>query len=121
MEQSHDATSYPLIVVEAAVLIDAGWDDLFDAVWVVKAPVATTADRLISDRGMDGQDASLRIDAQQSRRGIGNLQEEIDRGTVTTVIENNGSIEDLTKTLAEKLSDPSSWKNSIPIKASKKQ
>eukprot|EP00567_Pseudictyota_dubia_P008475 CAMPEP_0197441516 /NCGR_PEP_ID=MMETSP1175-20131217/7770_1 /TAXON_ID=1003142 /ORGANISM="Triceratium dubium, Strain CCMP147" /LENGTH=332 /DNA_ID=CAMNT_0042971809 /DNA_START=202 /DNA_END=1200 /DNA_ORIENTATION=+ len=103
-----------VVVIEAAMLIDAGWDDLCDAVWVIKAPTATTRDRLVSDRSMDRQDASMRIDAQQARRGIGNLQEELDKGAVTAVIENNGSIDDLTKSLAENLSDPSSWKDTIP-------
>lgn len=112
----HNATSTSLVIVEAAVLIDAGWDDLFDAVWVVQAPATTTTDRLISDRGMDGPDATIRIDAQQSRRGIGNLQEEVEKGTVTAVIENNGTIDALTTRLAEKLSNPLAWKNRIPFK-----
>ena len=81
-----------IVVVEAAVLLDANWDDnnLFDAIWVVRSSSQVSADRLVENRGMEKDDALKRMEAQQSRRGIGNLDEEIEKGVVTGIIDNNG-------------------------------
>ena len=102
--------SPPIIVVEAAVLLDAGWSDLFDAIWVVRSPQSIQRERLTSDRGMDGQDADARIEAQNSRRGIGNLNEETRKGgCVKCVIDNDGTIDELRERLRGALYDPESW------------
>ena len=63
---------------------------MFDAIWVVRSSSEISADRLVVNRGMDREDALKRMEAQLSRRGIGNLDEEIKSGCVTAVIENDG-------------------------------
>lgn len=85
-----------IVVIEAAVLLDANWDsdNLFDAVWVIKSSAQTSTKRLVEKRGMKESDAVKRIKAQYKRRGIGNLEEELSGGTVTAVIENNGEDEE---------------------------
>lgn len=54
------------IVVEAAVLLEAGWQTLVDEVWVVVAPPAIAIPRLVASRGLTPEDATKRIAAQLS-------------------------------------------------------
>jgi dephospho-CoA kinase len=100
----------PVVVLEAAVLLDAEWDDLLDGIWVVTAPKSVALDRLVETRGLLQEEAEKRITAQDSRRGIGNLDEEISNGVVTGVIENKGSLDDLKQALGVALNDSRSWK-----------
>ena len=109
-DNDSDDTKIPVVIVEAAVLLDAGWDDILDGIWVVTASKSTAITRLIETRNLSQEEALKRYDAQISRRGIGNLQDEINQGIVSSVIENNGSIEDLKVTLKDALSNPKSWK-----------
>jgi dephospho-CoA kinase len=102
--------SMPVVVLEAAVLLDAEWDDLLDGIWVVTAPKSVTLNRLMETRGLPQEEAEKRITAQDSRRGIGNLDEEISNGVVTGVIENKGSLDDLKQALGLALKDSRSWK-----------
>ena len=99
----------PVIVVEAAVLLDAGWQEFLDGVWVVSVPQAQAIQRLQANRGLSVEDAEKRIMAQQVRRGIGNLDEEVNNKVVSAVIDNRGSLEDLKQRLADKLNDRSAW------------
>jgi dephospho-CoA kinase len=103
-------SAVPVVVLEAAVLLDAEWDDILDGVWVVKAPKEVALRRLMETRGLSQDESEKRIQAQQSRRGIGNLEEEIQNKVVTNVIENSGSLEDLRNALEVALRDPKSWK-----------
>jgi dephospho-CoA kinase len=102
--------SVPVVVLEAAVLLDAEWDDILDGIWVVTAPKQIALDRLMETRGLSQEEAEKRINAQESRRGIGNLKEEIRNGVVTGVIENKGSLDELKQTLSAALNDSQSWK-----------
>jgi dephospho-CoA kinase len=99
----------PIIVVEAAVILDAEWMDFLDAVWVVTASQQVASYRLQNNRGLNMEEATKRIDAQISRRGIGNLQEEVDAGILSAVILNDGTLEDLKALLSKKLYDPNAW------------
>eukprot|EP00934_Nitzschia_sp_Nitz4_P004743 Nitzschia sp. Nitz4//scaffold2_size372955//365995//366903//NITZ4_000484-RA/size372955-processed-gene-0.462-mRNA-1//1//CDS//3329546961//4733//frame0 len=101
----------PIIVVEAAVLLDANWDDILDGIWVVRTPRTTALQRLMETRGLSEEEANKRIDAQESRRGIGNLEEELQNKVVSKVIENAGSLEDLKQSLQQALDDPKAWKS----------
>lgn len=56
----------PLRVVEAAVLIEGGWWDLFDEVWVVYAPCANTFTRLCQRDGLSIKQACQRLASQLS-------------------------------------------------------
>lgn len=99
----------PIIIVEAAVLLDAGWHEFQDGVWVVKVSPQVALERLQSERGMTHDEALQRIEAQESRRGMKNLQDEIQNGVVTGVVDNSGDLEALKKGLREKLGDDKAW------------
>lgn len=99
----------PILVLEAAVLVDAGWLDLLDGMWVVKVPTAVALERLQSQRGLSAEDAKTRIDAQQTRRGIGNLQDEVDNGVVSCVIANDGNTDELKEKLNKALQENNCW------------
>jgi dephospho-CoA kinase len=82
------------IVVEAAILIEANWQPLFDEIWLVRAPREAVVARVESQRGLKPSETEARIRAQ--------LSDEERAKHATLVIENNGSIEelrDLLKTL----------------------
>ena len=104
----------PIIVVEAAVLIDTHWDDdgLFDAIWAIEASIDTSTQRLVHKRGMKHGDALQRLTAQQARRGIGNLFDELQKGVVTAKIINDVDCHDLqlrhnhTTSTTRRTSDP---------------
>jgi dephospho-CoA kinase len=100
-----------VVVLEAAVLLDAGWEDLLDGLWVVTTPTPVALQRLVEHRGFTHEEAQKRIEAQQPRRGIGNLGEEVEKGIVTKVIENEGSPEELQHKLQQALEDPTAWKS----------
>jgi dephospho-CoA kinase len=53
-----------VVVVEAIKLIEVGYHLDSDAVWVVTAPAAVRRARLMATRGLSGEDAQRRIDAQ---------------------------------------------------------
>ena len=54
------------VVVEAAVLLEAGWDALCDEVWVVVAPEGEVLRRLTRNGRMSEEDAQARIRAQMT-------------------------------------------------------
>jgi dephospho-CoA kinase len=53
-----------VVVLEAALLIEANWTDLADQVWVVAAPESDVLDRLSSQKGFTEEQARARIEAQ---------------------------------------------------------
>ena len=55
-----------VVAVEAAVLLEAGWQALVDQLWVVVAPVEVAIARLHDDRGVPEDQARARIAAQMS-------------------------------------------------------
>ena len=75
------------IVLEAAILVEAGWLPLVDEVWVVVASRDAVIDRIGAARGLSPQDIAARIDAQ--------LSDAERRRYAHVVIENTGSIDDL--------------------------
>ena len=56
----------PVVVVEAAVLFEAGWDSLVDEVWSTDAPEETVVARLVARNGLPEDEARKRINAQMS-------------------------------------------------------
>lgn len=74
-------------VLEAAVLFEAGWEDLVDEVWVVVVEPDLAVARLGSRNGLDPEAARARIDSQLS-----NAERTARAGVV---IENNGTLEEL--------------------------
>ncbi|MDO8611897.1 MAG: dephospho-CoA kinase, partial [Dehalococcoidia bacterium] len=55
-----------IAVLEAALLFDAGWDDLTDEVWVTVAPPEVAAARTAERSGISVEEALSRIRAQMS-------------------------------------------------------
>ena len=54
----------PVVVLEAAVLIEAKWTDLIDQIWVTTAPEEKVIDRLQNRIGLSEEQARARIAAQ---------------------------------------------------------
>jgi dephospho-CoA kinase len=53
-----------IVVLEAALLLEAGWRPLLDQLWVTTAPEATIVRRLKSSRGLSEEQALDRLHAQ---------------------------------------------------------
>ncbi len=87
------AARVPAIVIEAAVLLEAGWQDLCDEVWLVTAPAASVRERLAAERRMTPAQVAKRLGAQ--------LSEEERRRHADVVIENDGTLEQWRARLAE--------------------
>ena len=79
------------IVVEAAILIEANWQPLFDEIWLVRASREQVVARIESQRGLKPAETEARIRAQ--------LSDEERAKHATLVIENNGSLEELRELL----------------------
>lgn len=77
----------PLVVLEAAVLLEAEWQDLVDEVWVIVVEPDVAVRRLASRNGLNESAARARIESQLSNA------ERIARADV--VIENNATLDDL--------------------------
>jgi phosphopantetheine adenylyltransferase/dephospho-CoA kinase len=80
---------YPdgIVVLEAAVLFEAGWEDIGDETWVVVADRETAIERSILRNQIDRAAAERRIDSQLSN------EERISKAD--TVIENKGDLSEL--------------------------
>ncbi len=80
------------IVVEAAILIEANWQSVFDEVWLITAAKDFVIARVERERGLKPEQTEARIKAQ--------LSDDERRKHATIVIENNGTIEELKEQLA---------------------
>lgn len=61
-EHKEDRTK--VAVLEAALLFEAGWDDLVDQVWVIDSPRDQAVKRLQAKTGLSEGDIRARMDAQ---------------------------------------------------------
>lgn len=77
----------PLIVLDAAILFEAGWDALCDETWAVETEAETAVARLMARNGLTRGEALARINAQ--------LTTEERTGKAARVIRNDGSLEEL--------------------------
>ena len=77
----------PVAVLEAAVLLEAGWDDLVDTIWVVSTPPEVSLHRLQERSGLSEDEARARLSAQLS-----NAERE---ARADAVIRNDKGFEDL--------------------------
>ena len=73
-------------VLEAAVLIEAEWQDLADEVWVVTVPRLVAKQRLMERNGLSAVAADQRIDSQ--------LTDAERRKYADRLIDNSGSVDD---------------------------
>ena len=74
------------IVVEAAIMLEAGWR-FFDRIWVVIVRREVAIARVSASRGLDPQEVERRIDAQ--------ISNEERRRVADVVIENEGTLAEL--------------------------
>ena len=66
IKQSLDSNPNTVIVLEAAVLIEAGWQSLVDEIWVTTVDPSTAIERASARDGVDADAVQARIDAQLS-------------------------------------------------------
>jgi dephospho-CoA kinase len=57
-----------VVVLEAALLIEAGWKPLLDQLWVTTAPETTIARRLKKSRGLSEEQVMSRLQAQMPQK-----------------------------------------------------
>ncbi len=88
--ESGEATA---VVVEAPLLFEAGWGEMFDEVWVVTAPEGEALRRVVEARGTDAESARSRMRAQMSN------EDRLRRADAA--IDNSGSLDDLRASVTE--------------------
>ena len=76
-----------VVVLDAAVLIEAGWTDLTDEVWVTTAPEAHVIQRLQSRNNLTEEQVRARMSSQMP------TEEKAKHADV--IVENDGDLEDL--------------------------
>ncbi len=81
------AEGTPVVVLEAAVLIEADWAPITDEVWVVTVSPDVARQRIIDRNGLTAKQADARINAQLSN------DERVKHAKV--VIDNSGTLDDL--------------------------
>ena len=82
-----------VVVIEAAVLIEANWTPLVDEVWVTVASEAKVLERIKKQRGLDEEQVLARIRSQLS------MEERISHADV--VINNDGELDEVKAKLKE--------------------
>jgi dephospho-CoA kinase len=81
------AAGVPVVVLEAAVLIEADWVPLVDQVWLVTVEPSVARERVVQRNGLTPEQADARIAAQ--------LSNEARARHAQVIIDNNGTLEDL--------------------------
>jgi len=87
IERAREEGRVRAVVVEAAILLEAGWRSLVDQVWVICARRDDVVERLAAQRGMAEEEAAARMAKQMSDAER--------RAAADVVIDNDGSIDDL--------------------------
>lgn len=82
------ALARPVVVIDAIKLIEAGWVEECDQVWVVTCPEAQQVERLMTTRGMSEAEARQRIAAQPPQAS---------RLPYATVVIDNGGVQAATR------------------------
>ena len=81
------------IVIEAAILVEAHWQPLFDEIWLVTASREQVIARVEAQRGLNPAQTEARIKAQ--------LSDDERRKHASLVIDNSGTFEDLRGKMAD--------------------
>ena len=100
------AKGEPVVVIEAAVLIEANWMPLVDEVWLVVTERDVARARLMARNGFSAEDADRRIDAQ--------LTNEERARHAQVIIDNSGTLEDLERRVEEawaRLAEPAAGRD----------
>ena len=77
-----DGCTAKIVVLEAAVLLEAGWQDLVDEVWVVVVDPEVAVERAVARGGLDAEAVRSRLAAQ--------LSNDERKAHATRVIDNGG-------------------------------
>lgn len=80
-----------ITVLEAAVLFEAGWQDLVDEIWAAVVAPGVAVERLIKRNGLSEEQARARLASQLSN------EERARQSDI--VIDNSGSLEDLSQSV----------------------
>ncbi|HYP41744.1 MAG TPA: dephospho-CoA kinase [Chloroflexia bacterium] len=83
----------PVVALDAIKLIESGWADKCDVVWVVTCPLDQQIERLMQTRGYSPEEAQMRIGSQSAQ------EEKVRRANV--VIDNAGTLEELHRQVLE--------------------
>ena len=67
----------PLIVLDAAILFEAKWDHLCDAIWAVHVTPELAIERMINRNNMTREGAQARLDAQMTNSERARLVDEV--------------------------------------------
>jgi dephospho-CoA kinase len=95
----------PVVVVEAALLFEAGWDSLVDEVWTTDSTIETVINRLQARNGFSQEEIKKRINSQMPTR------ERLARSDV--IIENSRDVASLERTVR------ALWDNRVKEKVGK--
>jgi dephospho-CoA kinase len=77
----------PVVVVEAALLFEAGWDSLVEEVWVTDSPPEAVVHRIQTRNGLRESEIKKRIDSQMPAAER--------RARAAVVVDNRGSVDEL--------------------------
>ena len=88
-----DSKKANVVVVEAAILIEANWQNIVDEVWLIDSKTSNIFDRVKKRDKIDDQAIKSRIDSQMNHTERSEYADE--------VITNNGTIDELRNALAE--------------------
>jgi dephospho-CoA kinase len=85
------ANGVQVAVVEAALLLEAGWDSLVEEIWATDSPVDTLIQRLQARNGMSEEEVRKRLGSQMDQ------SERLAR--VDVIVDNSGDMDHLEKTV----------------------
>ena len=92
--QEMEAEGLTVAVIEAAILLEAGWDDLTDEIWVTVAPPEIAARRVAERSNLPLEQVLERINAQMTN------EERTQRADV--IIDTSGDMDDTRRQAAER-------------------
>jgi dephospho-CoA kinase len=82
-----------VVILEAALLFDAGWDDLTDEVWVTVAPPRVAAERAVKRSGIPVEQVLERIQKAQMNDAERIARSDVQISTDSTIGETGGQVE----------------------------
>ncbi len=91
--KEQQAAGAQVIVMDAAIMIEAGWTDLSDEVWVTSAPIEHVIQRVQARNNLTEEQIRSRVNSQMS------TEERVKHAHA--VVENDGGLEDLQNKVKE--------------------
>ena len=91
----HKMSGTRFLVIEAAILVEAGWDEIVDSVWGIEASKEAVIDRLEKKKKLTRLQIAQRITTQ--------ISETERRKSADVVIKNNGTKSELASQIAQLL------------------